>query len=351
MTGDATASANEPFVVHASAPVRTADVGGWTDTWFAGTGLVCNIAIEHRAEVSVQVDPVGDRQVRLGLEMTGEDYTFTPDAPPGRHPIIEGAIVALAPRGACTVHIADSIEAGSGLGTSATVMVALVAALTVAGGGVVEPGGVAAAAHRFETATGKQSGVQDHWAAAFGGVSLLRVDYPRVERAAIGLPQALVEHLDRRLHTVWFGQPHASSALHEEVIARLETIGAPIALEQIRTAAAAAAESLERGDLAGYGAALTANHEAIRLLHAGLVSTDSDELAELARAHGARGWKVNGAGGSGGSMVVLGPDEPAADEALRAAIDARPGWARIVAPIAASGVTARRVGEREASRR
>lgn len=350
MTGDATASADESFVVHASAPVRTADVGGWTDTWFAGTGLVCNIAIEHRAEVWVRVDPVGDRQVRLGLDMTGEDYTFPPDAAPGRHPIIEGAIVALAPRGACTVHIADSIEAGSGLGTSATVMVALVAALTVAGGGSAEPGAVAAAAHRFETATGKQSGVQDHWAAAFGGVNLLRVDYPRVERATVGCRPTVVEHLDRRLHTVWFGQPHASSALHEEVIARLETVGAPIALEQIRAAAPAAAESLRRGDLAGYGAALTANHEAIRLLHAGLVSADSDELSALAEAHGALGWKVNGAGGSGGSMAVLGPDDPAADEALRAAIDARRGWARIVAPVAGTGVIARRVGSFEASR-
>lgn len=351
MTGDATANADRPFEVHASAPVRTADVGGWTDTWFAGTGLVCNIAIEHRAEVTVGVDPAGDPQVRLRIEMTGEDYMFAADATPGRHQIIEGAIAALAPRGACTIDIADSIEAGSGLGTSATVMVALVAALTVAGRGAVSPGAVAAAAHRFETATGKQSGVQDHWAAAYGGVNLLQVAYPAVERSAIGLGATVLEHLDSRLHTVWFGQPHASSALHEEVIARLETVGAPIALEQMRTAAATAAQALRHGDLAGYGAALTANHEAIRLLHAGLISTDSDELTALATAHGARGWKVNGAGGSGGSMVVLGPDDPVADEALRRAIDARPGWGRIVAPIARVGAVARRVGVHEASGR
>ena len=343
MTGDANASADAPFVVRASAPVRTADIGGWTDTWFASTGLVCNVAIEHRARVTVSVDPAGRHEVRLRLAITGEDYTFAVDDPVLRHPIIEGAIAALAPVGASTVDIDDSIEPGSGLGTSATVMVALVAALECARGGAVDAASVAAAAHRFETATGKQSGVQDHWAAAFGGVSFLRVDYPRVQRAAVPVASAIEHELGRALHTVWFGQPHASSALHDEVIARLELEGAPVALERMRVAAAAAARALTDGDLAAYGTALVENHEAIRLLHADLLSDDADELSALAESYGARGWKVNGAGGSGGSMVVLGPADRAADEALCEVIAGRSGWGLIVAPVAAQGVVAERV--------
>ena len=41
----------------ASAPVRTADIGGWTDTWFAATGVVCNIAIDHRAQSTITYIP------------------------------------------------------------------------------------------------------------------------------------------------------------------------------------------------------------------------------------------------------------------------------------------------------
>lgn len=351
MTGDANVSADAPFVVHASAPVRTADAGGWTDTWFASTGAVCNVAIEHRARVTVRVRPTGLPEVRLRLAITGEDYAFVVDDPVLRHPIIEGAIVALAPGGSVEVDIDDSIEPGSGLGTSATVMVALVGALLCARGEALDPARVAALAHRLETATGKQSGVQDHWAAAFGGVSLLHVDYPQVQRAAVPVDRGVAAHLDRVLHTVWFGQPHASSALHDEVIARLELEGAPVALDRIRAAASVAAGALAEGDLTRYGWALAENHEAIRLLHADLLSADADELSAIAVEHGARGWKVNGAGGSGGSMVVLGPSDRDADAALCEAIAARPGWGLIVAPIAERGVLAQRfVDDGEAPR-
>ncbi len=29
----------------ARTPVRAADAGGWTDTWFAGHGVVCSVAL------------------------------------------------------------------------------------------------------------------------------------------------------------------------------------------------------------------------------------------------------------------------------------------------------------------
>ena len=31
--------------VRATAPVRVADVGGWTDTWFGSPGQVCSVAV------------------------------------------------------------------------------------------------------------------------------------------------------------------------------------------------------------------------------------------------------------------------------------------------------------------
>ena len=48
------------------------------------------------------------------------------------------------------------------------------------------------------------------------------------------------------------------------------------------------------------------NTEAQRHLHLDLVSPAHQQVIDIARHHGALGWKVNGAGGEGGSVTVLG---------------------------------------------
>lgn len=325
----------------ASAPVRTADIGGWTDTWFAGGGTVCNIAIDHRAGVTITHDPDGSATVVLALAITGEQYSFRPGDAPGRHAIIEHAITAAMPTGSVAITIDDRIEPGSGLGTSAAVMVALVAGLLACDGRALDPADIANRAHQYETFTGKQSGVQDHWASAFGGISLLTVDYPRATRTSVALTGATASELSRRLHTVYLGSPHASSALHDEVIARLEAQRAPC-LDDMRAAATSAAVALEGGDVSAYGRALTANHDAIRSMHPGLVGRDAASLVALAERFGARGWKVNGAGGEGGSIVVLGSANDDDDAALCAAIAAHDGWRIITAGLGADGVRVER---------
>jgi D-glycero-alpha-D-manno-heptose-7-phosphate kinase len=54
---------------------------------------------------------------------------------------------------------------------------------------------------------------------------------------------------------------------------------------------------------------MIANTEAQAELHPALVSAQARGVIELARRHGAVGWKVNGAGGEGGSLTILcGPE-------------------------------------------
>ena len=329
----------------ASAPVRTADIGGWTDTWFAGGGAVCNIAIDHRAQVTIAHEPHGTPMVTLALAITGERYSFRPGDAPARHAIIEHAITAVMPVGSVDISIDDSIEPGSGLGTSAAVMVALVAGLLACDGHALDPADIATRAHRYEISTGKQSGVQDHWASAFGGIGLLAVDYPGATRTPVDLAADSATELGRRLHTVYLGSPHTSSALHDEVISRLEARRAPC-LDDMRAAANAAAAALTEGDIAAYGTALTLNHDAIREMHPALVGQDAATLVGIAERFGARGWKVNGAGGEGGSMVVLGPADADANAEMCRAITARHGWRIIEAALGAEGVRVERLPAR-----
>jgi D-glycero-alpha-D-manno-heptose-7-phosphate kinase len=50
---------------------------------------------------------------------------------------------------------------------------------------------------------------------------------------------------------------------------------------------------------------MIANTEAQRSLHPGLVGVDARRVIDCAAAQGSIGWKVNGAGGDGGSVTIL----------------------------------------------
>jgi D-glycero-alpha-D-manno-heptose-7-phosphate kinase len=82
----------------------------------------------------------------------------------------------------------------------------------------------------------------------------------------------------------------------------------------------AARDALLAGDLQALGAAMQENTAAQARLHPALVSLKAARVIEIARHHGAIGWKVNGAGGEGGSITLLGGPKAAAQQAMLAAI-------------------------------
>lgn len=154
-------------VVEAVAPVRVCDVGGWTDTWFAAPGAVCGLAAGPGARVRIACGSAARPRVRLAVASADEAYAFPLAEPPGRHPLLEGAIALHAPPARdIDVHVEAPVPPGSGLGTSAAVAVALIGALRHAASpsdpGAVEPALVAGLAHALEVEhLGWQSGVQD----------------------------------------------------------------------------------------------------------------------------------------------------------------------------------------------
>jgi D-glycero-alpha-D-manno-heptose-7-phosphate kinase len=50
---------------------------------------------------------------------------------------------------------------------------------------------------------------------------------------------------------------------------------------------------------------MSQNTEAQGRLNPALISQDAARIIDIAREHGALGWKVNGAGGEGGSVTLL----------------------------------------------
>jgi D-glycero-alpha-D-manno-heptose-7-phosphate kinase len=311
-------------VIEASAPVRICDIGGWTDTWFGGPGRVLNIAVTPGVEVSIRPS-AGSDPVVLDAKSFGDRYAIEPGASRvARHPLLEAAIDALAPPAdrALEVVVGSDVPPGCGAGTSAAAAVALMGALAAVRAEELSPRAVADAAHRLEVETlGLESGVQDQLSAAFGGISYLEIEpYPHATvRTLLGWAE-----LGARLTLVFLGRAHHSSDVHRQVIERAAHHGSG-ALSRLREAAVAARDAVIAQDLEGFGRSMIANTEAQQALHSELVGVDAQRVISLAAAHDAIGWKVNGAGGDGGSITILSATRAAKDalSALVTALDRR----------------------------
>jgi D-glycero-alpha-D-manno-heptose-7-phosphate kinase len=315
-------------IINGVAPIRICDNGGWTDTWFAGHGAVCNIGVYPYVEVQIAVyerDRRGD-QIVLHAENYGERYAVVPGKPEwARHPLLEAAIqeMSVPPTLALEIAIYSDVPAGASTGTSAAVTVALIGALDALTAGRLTAHEVALRALHVETKRlGLQSGIQDQLCSAYGGINFIEMhQYPHASVSPIQLPNALWWELEQRLLLVFLGKTHSSHAVHQQVIAGLEREGgASPRLAALRQQAYASRDALFAGDFVALGRAMAENTDAQRALHPALVSADAEQIIGLAREHGALGWKVNGAGGEGGSLTLLLGPEASARRALTRAI-------------------------------
>jgi D-glycero-alpha-D-manno-heptose-7-phosphate kinase len=300
-------------VVNSAAPIRICDIGGWTDTWFAGHGKIFNIGVYPYVEVQIAVYPRAARAERVMLyaENYGERFAITPGYPSyERHPLLEAAVeeVLLPEEYSLDITIHSQVPAGASTGTSAAVTVALIGALDALTPGRLTLHEVAYAAHRVETERLKlQSGIQDQLCAAYGSLNYIEMStYPYATVSQIQVPNAIWWELERRLVLIFLGKTHSSSAVHEQVIAGLEREGdGSPRLEALRHTAERSRDAISAGDFAAFGRAMIDNTAAQAELHPALVSADARALIAVAQEHGALGWKVNGAGGEGGSITLL----------------------------------------------
>jgi len=301
-------------IIHARAPLRVNDIGGWTDTWFAREGRVLNMAVAPPVEVQVKVFKNRERRTKRVLvhaENYGESFWVNPDLPAASpHPFLQYIIARLRPPDnlKVEVNLFSPVPAGISTGTSAAVCVALLGALSYLRSGEVVIKDIVSLAHRVETEDLKQqSGIQDQIGAAYGGVCFIHMPrYPQSRVEKMVLEPRIWDEIDRRLCLIYLGRPHLSSAMHERVIARLQKGGPEWkALERMKRLPLRAKTALLDGDLEAFGEVMAENTECQRDLCSELISPGADAVASVARKYKASGWKVNGAGGKGGSMTIL----------------------------------------------
>lgn len=302
-----------PFVINAVAPTRICDVGGWTDTHFARFGAVFNIAIYPYVEVQIRTlaPEASEGRLIVSVENYGTSYTLDPEhIVYDQHPLIEAAIKCMAiPRDmALRINIFSYAPPGASTGTSAAVSVALIGALNALAGGTLSLHETAALAHSIETKElGLECGVQDQLASAHGGINLIEIqEFPRTTVSPIQIPDPVWWELEHRLVLTYIGKPHNSSDIHKLVIASLgASAHTDSRIEGLRALAYQARDALFHGNFVTLGSLFNENTRFQRALHKDLVCDNFEKIIDIAKDFHALGCKVNGAGGDGGSIVIL----------------------------------------------
>ncbi|MFW9900141.1 MAG: hypothetical protein ACFFDY_02495 [Candidatus Thorarchaeota archaeon] len=294
-------------IIFSKAPVRICDIGGWTDTWFYPKGAVFSIGINLCSYV--RIIPNLSKIVKIfseNLNISTEIQDFNKIKYDGRLDLLKAAVKRMNIKGGVDIYIRAEAPPGCGTGTSASVAVALIAALTYYSQKDLKKGNIADLAHKLEIEELKlESGVQDQYAAAFGGLNFMEIEYPSVKITPLNINRSRLKELESQLILVYLGS-RSSNLMHKAVIDsyRKGDKSTLKSLEIMKNCAYEMKEVINADSLNLIGEVMNRNWEAQKNLHPLMVNPTINKLEQIAEKFGAIGFKLNGAGG-GGSATIL----------------------------------------------
>jgi len=224
---------------------------------------------------------------------------------------------------AVDLFLASDIPPGTGLGSSASVCVNVLQAMSAyLNLPLSKPELAEKAFHIAAQVLGKPVGKQDEYAAAFGGLNYLTFGADGSTTVEpLELAPDLLASLQRRLMLFFTGATHDSWAiLKEQEAVSIKSQGPAVeSLHHIRGLAETMHHALLTADLPEFGRLLHQGWEHKKRISDKISNPAIDRLYDLARRHGAAGGKITGAGG-GGFMLLYCEEEhqPAVREAFAA---------------------------------
>jgi mevalonate kinase len=238
----------------------------------------------------------------LRLELRGWDVAVTAgDAHPVARSLAAIADALDAGRPPVSLIGDAQLPPGAGLGSSAALAVAVARALLTFAKRPIDAATLTRAAGASETLVhGKPSGVDVALAIA-GGVGVFR-------RATGLIPLGTVPPL--RVLVGPSGAPRSTAAMIDRVAESTGSVADDLRLRELGGLTDAGTAALLAGELPALGAAMNRAHALLADL--GVSTPQLDALCEAARAAGAHGAKLTGAGGGGAVIAIAARDrEPA----------------------------------------
>ena len=299
-------------------PLRMSFVGGGSDLpsfYREFGGAVLSTAIDKY--IYITVNKRFDDSYRISYSRTEE----VPTIDEVQHPLARECLrLTGCSDGIEVTSIADIPARGTGLGSSSSFVVGLLHALHAYAGRYVSAGRLAEEACQIEIERcGEPIGKQDQYAAAFGGLNVIRF-HPddRVDVEPVVCHPEVLLRLQEQFLTFYTGATRSASAL---LAKQAQDVASDRAKQRCLRRMVAlvdeARRALQGGELEEFGMLLDENWRLKVSLTAGISNEHVDRWYRLAREAGAWGGKLLGAG-EGGFLLIHAPVE--SHEAIRRAL-------------------------------
>ena len=294
----------------ARAPVRISFAGGGTDLeayYREHGGLVVSTTIDRYFYILINLNGADSVQI------TSSDYRTFFRQRRGQ-PVLWDDNLAL-PRtflhefgieSGLALFLASEIPPGTGLGSSSSVSVALAKALSALCGLRLSSTQVAELASIVEIDKLKMPiGRQDQYAAAVGGLNAIHFASDGVHVEPVNCAPDIERAFERRLMLFFTGASRSAASILKDQQAATQQGASEVmaSLHEIKAMAQTTLDLLRKGDLPQVGALLHESWELKKRLATGITNPRIDEWYALARACGASGGKITGAGGGGFLML------------------------------------------------
>jgi D-glycero-alpha-D-manno-heptose-7-phosphate kinase len=307
-------------VIIARSPLRISLGGGGTDLpsyYRKHTGFVVAAAITRYVYITVSEGfwP----QIRLKYSKL-EDVESVEQI---QHPIVREAMKLTGVTGPYLeiVSVSD-IPAGTGLGSSGSFTTALLRALHTLNRRFVSPQELAEQACHIEIDLLKEPvGKQDQYIASFGGITSFEfLPDDRVVVEPLTIPPEALANLEDNLLLFFTGTSRSASQIlrHQEKQSNENSAEMLENLHVTKQLGLQSRDALLSGDLRKFAELMAAHWEHKKSRSPGMSSGPIDELYGLARANGALGGKLVGAGG-GGFLMLYTEEKTRLRQAMRRA--------------------------------
>lgn len=301
-------------------PSRISLGGGGTDLpsyYRQHGGFVVSAAIDKYVYITLHDTFIGEGIIKYS------ETERVQHAEEIRHPLIREALIltGVQPSGLEIASMSD-IPAGAGLGSSGSFTTALLGALHTHKKSIVPKYELAEQACHIEIDLAKEPvGKQDQYIAAFGGITCFEfLPDDRVQVNTLQLSSEALANLEDNLLLFFTGYTRSAFQILADQDRRTRSMDQEIIdnLHFVKELGYQSKSALEAGDLRKFAELMHVHWEHKKKRSGAMSNNSIDKYYELARANGALGGKLIGAGG-GGFLMFYTEDKTRLRRAMLAA--------------------------------
>lgn len=311
------------MIVRAKAPLRLGFAGGGTDVspyCEIHNGNVLNASINLYAYCTIELLKAekislnaADRKETIELPLISElPLDGTLDLLKGVYNRIIQQFNSGNPL-SCRITTYSDAPAGSGLGSSSTMVVAILTAFVELLNLPLGEYDIAALAFQIERIDlGLSGGRQDQYAATFGGINFMEFyENNRVIVNPLRIKDTIVNELENSLILYYTGTSRDSAKIIDEQInnAQNNNHTSIEAMHEVKKDASSLKEHLLKGEIPKFAARLNHAWESKKRMSGSISNQKLEEIHNFAFQNGAIAGKISGAGGGGFMMFMVDPVE------------------------------------------